>query len=74
MWPDWVIADDPLGVVGMCPKDHAVAARFGAVQAIVHSRPEGGTASEADRRACTGTQVPWHIWSVPDKQWSTIKP
>jgi proteasome lid subunit RPN8/RPN11 len=47
---------------------------FGAVQAIVHSHPEGGSASKADRRACTGTQVPWHIWSVPDKQWSTIKP
>jgi proteasome lid subunit RPN8/RPN11 len=40
----------------------------------VHSHPEGGLASEADKRACAGTKVPWHIWSIPDKQWSTIAP
>ena len=73
-WPCRNIADDPCADFVIEPKDYAVAAMFGAVQAIVHSHPEGGTASEADRRACTGTQVPWHIWSVPDKQWSTIKP
>ena len=73
-WPCRNIADDPCADFVIKPKDYAVAAMFGSVQAIVHSHPEGGTASEADRRACTGTQVPWHIWSVPDKQWSTIKP
>lgn len=73
-WPCRNIADNPCDNFVIEPKDYATAAMFGAVEAIVHSHPKGGSASEADIRACTGTKIPWHIWSVPDKQWSTINP
>ena len=25
-------------------------------------------------KACNGTKVPWHIYSMPEDQWSTINP
>ena len=68
------IADNPCADFAIDPRDYAAAALRGTVEAIVHSHPKGGPASEADKRACTGTGLPWHIWSVPDKQWSTINP
>ena len=73
-WPCRNIADDPSADFAIDPRDYATASFFGSVEAIVHSHPEGGPASEADRRACTGTDLPWHIWSVPDKPWLTIEP
>ena len=73
-WPCRNIADDPAADFVINPKDYAVAAMYGSVKAIVHSHPKGGPASEADRLGCAGTKIPWHIWSVPDKKWSTIKP
>ena len=73
-WPCRNIADDPAADFVIHPRDYAVAAMYGSVEAIVHSHPKGGSASKADERSCAGTKVPWHIWSVPDKQWSTIKP
>ena len=73
-WPCRNIADDPRADFAIDPKDYAAAAFRGTIEAIVHSHPKGGPASEADKRACTGTGLPWHIWSVPEKQWSTIEP
>lgn len=73
-WPCRNIADDPCADFAINPRDYAAAAFRGTIEAIVHSHPKGGPASEADKRACTGTGLPWHIWSVPDKQWSTIEP
>lgn len=73
-WPCRNVADNPCADFAIDPRDYAIASFFGTVEAIVHSHPEGGLASEADKRACTGTKVLWHIWSIPDKQWSTIAP
>ena len=73
-WPCRNIADDPEADFVIEPKDYALAAMFGSVEAIVHSHPKGGLASKADISSCAGTKIPWHIWSVPDKQWSTINP
>ena len=68
------IADDPEQDFVMNPTDYAKAALSGRVEAVVHSHPMGGPASETDRRSCTGTRIPWHIWSMPENQWSTINP
>lgn len=73
-WPCRNIADDPANDFVINPRDYAVAAMYGAVEAIVHSHPLGGEASEADRKSCRGTKLPWHIYSVPDNQWFSIKP
>lgn len=68
------IADDPEQDFVINPSDYAAAALFGTVEAVVHSHPMGGRASEADIKACNGTKVPWHIYSMPEDQWSTINP
>ena len=73
-WPCRNIADDPEQDFVMDPKDFAVAALRGAVTAVLHSHPMGGPASAADLLACRGTRLPWHIYSIPDEQWSTINP
>lgn len=68
------IADDPFSDFVIDPKDYVLASLHGKIQAIVHSHPNGGPASEADKAACAATKLPWHIWSVPEEQWSTINP
>lgn len=66
------IANDPEQDFAINPVDYARAALLGKIEAIVHSHPKGGPASEADRAACHYTKLPWHIYSLPDRQWSTI--
>ena len=73
-WPCRNIADDPTADFVIEPKDYAVAAMYGSVEAVVHSHPKGGPASNADRLSCTGTKIPWHIWDSLKKQWLTIEP
>lgn len=68
------IASDPKESFALNPCDYAAAALFGKVEAIVHSHPQGGPASEADHAACQHTRLPWHIYSMPDRQWLTINP
>lgn len=68
------IADNPFADFVIDPKDYVVASLHGEIQAIVHSHPNGGPASEADKAACVATKLPWHIWSVPEQKWSTINP
>ncbi len=68
------IAEDPEQDFVIEPRDYAIAAMYGKVEAIVHSHPMGGPASFVDKYSCTGTKVPWHIYSMPEKQWSTIDP
>ena len=43
------------------PRDYAVAAMMGKVEAVVHSHPQGGPASEWDQTVCSEGSVPWHI-------------
>ncbi len=73
-WPCRNIAEDPEQDFVIEPRDYAVAAMYGKVEAIVHSHPMGGPASFVDKYSCTSTNVPWHIWSMPEQQWSIINP
>ena len=56
------------------PADYARAMYFGDIEGVVHSHPEGTPVSEADRKACTQTGLPWFVYSVPHKKWLTIDP
>tara|TARA_R110002050_G_scaffold243944_2_gene380460 strand:+ start:822 stop:1130 length:309 start_codon:yes stop_codon:yes gene_type:complete len=68
------IADNPEQDFILNPCDYAVAALYGTVEAIVHSHPQGGPASKADLASCKQTNLPWHIYSIPNQKWSTINP
>ena len=68
------IADHPEQDFVLNPCDYAAAALRGKIEAIVHSHPMGGFASEADKKACSRTKMPWHIYSIPEDKWSTINP
>jgi len=68
------IADDPDQDFVLDPKDYAIASFYGTIEAIVHSHPLGGPASECDKRSCIGTKKPWHIYFMPENQWLTINP
>ncbi len=73
-WPCRNIADEPELDFVINPVDYAKAALSGQVEAVIHSHPMGGPASPADIRACRGTGLKWHIYSIPEAEWSTIKP
>ncbi len=68
------IADDPCLDFVLDSRDYALAALTGTIEAVVHSHPQGGPASDVDLESCKGTKLPWHVFSVPEKQWSTINP
>jgi len=68
------IADNPEDDFILDPRDYAVARTFGPIQAIVHSHPKGGNASEADLKAQQQTRLVWHVFSIPENRWSTINP
>ena len=68
------IADRPEQDFVLNPVDYARAALTGRIEAIVHSHPQGGPASEADLAACKHTKLPWHIILLPDREWLTINP
>ena len=73
-WPCRNIADEPELDFVINPVDYARAALSGEIEAVVHSHPMGGAASPADIQACQGTGLKWHIYSIPEAKWSTIKP
>ena len=73
-WPCRNIADDPCADFVIAPADYASAALRGKVEAIVHSHPNGGGASECDQQSCTGLGLPWYIWSMSDGVWLNINP
>ncbi len=56
------------------PRDYAMARLYGKLEAIVHSHPRGGPASEADLKAQKQSQLTWHIYSIPENRWLTINP
>ena len=68
------IAGNPEQDFVLNPVDYARAALTGKIEAIVHSHPQGGPASEADLAACRHTRVPWHIYLIPSDEWLTIGP
>ena len=44
------------------------------IHGIVHSHPEGGNASEADKKACKATKIPWYVYLLPEDTWQIINP
>lgn len=73
-WPCQNVADDPAHDFILNPADYMEAMGFGTIEAVVHSHPLGGQASEPDRKSCSQTKLVWHIYSVPEGEWSTIDP
>ena len=57
------------------PFDYAAAEDTGTILAIVHSNPQTpAVASEADKMACEQFGLPWHIVSLLDESWCSVKP
>ena len=73
-WPCQNVADDPEVNFVLNAADYMEAMLSGTIEAVVHSHPLGGQASEPDRKSCSQTKLVWHIYSVPDGEWSTIDP
>ncbi len=68
------ISDTPKINFAIHPKDFLRARSKGKLQYIVHSHPEGGNASEADKKACTATKIPWYVYLLPEDTWQIINP
>jgi proteasome lid subunit RPN8/RPN11 len=73
-WPCRNIADEPERDFILEPKDYVAARTYGKIEAIVHSYPKGTPPSEADKKACKTTKIPWYIYSVPEDKWLIINP
>ena len=68
------ISDTPEDNFAIHPKDFLKARSKGELQYIVHSHPEGGNASELDKKACTATKIPWYVYLLPEDSWQIINP
>jgi len=73
-WPCHNVADNPEQDFVLNPADYMRAMLSGKIEAVVHSHPLGGQASDLDRKSCRQTKLVWHIYSVPEGEWSTINP
>ena len=68
------ISDTPKNNFAIHPKDFLKARSKGKLQYIIHSHPEGGNASEADKKACKATKIPWYVYLLPEDTWQIINP
>tara|TARA_R100001224_G_scaffold99747_1_gene70519 strand:+ start:446 stop:751 length:306 start_codon:yes stop_codon:yes gene_type:complete len=68
------ISDTPEDNFAIHPKDFLKARSKGKLQYIIHSHPEGGNASEPDKKACTATKLPWYVYLIPQDTWQIINP
>ena len=73
-YPCLNISDTPEDNFAIHPKDFLRARSKGKLQYIVHSHPEGGNASELDKKACTATKLPWYVYLLPEDSWQIINP
>ena len=73
-YPCLNISDTPEDNFAIHPKDFLRARSKGKLQYIVHSHPEGGDASELDKKACTATKIPWYVYLLPEDSWQIINP
>ena len=69
------VAENPEEAFALEPRDWLAARVYGGkIQGIIHSHPKGGKASLLDKKACSRSKIPWHIYSIPEKEWQTIDP
>ena len=68
------ICDEPNKHFVLDPGDYYRTSLKGKIVGIIHSHPNGEDPSDADRRACNQTKLPWHIYQLPQDQWLTINP
>ena len=68
------ISDTPKDNFAIHPKDFLKARSQGKLQYIVHSHPEGGDASEPDKKACKATKIQWYVYLLPQDIWQIINP
>ena len=68
------MSDTPEDNFAIHPKDFLKARSKGKLQYIVHSHPEGGDASEPDKKACTATKISWYVYLLPKDTWQIINP
>ncbi len=73
-YPCTNISDTPKVNFAIHPKDFLKARSKGVFQYIIHSHPEGGDASEPDKKACNATKTPWYVYLVPQDEWQIINP
>ena len=68
------ICDEPEKHFMLNPVDYYKATIKGTIVAVVHSHPNGETASELDRKACRQSKLPWVIYKIPQAEWLIINP
>jgi len=68
------ISDNPEQHFVLDPRDYLRASLTGIIIAVIHSHPDGQPPSEQDRKACQQSNLPWHIYQLPQDQWVTINP
>ena len=68
------ISDTPQDNFAIHPKDFLKARSKGVFQYIINSHPEGGDASEPDKKACRASKTPWYVYLIPQDQWQIINP
>ena len=68
------ISDTPNDNFAIHPKDYLKARSRGVFQYIIHSHPEGGDASEPDKKACKASRIPWYVYLIPQDEWQIINP
>lgn len=73
-WPCRNLCNDPDKHFVLDPRDYLHASIAGAIVAVVHSHPQGQSASEPDCRACKQSNMPWFIYQLPQQQWLIIEP
>lgn len=73
-WPCRNVAESDQHFV-VDPADYAAAEDAGTIVAVVHSHCGiGPEPSEADRVACEASGLEWHIVSVPNCRWESLRP
>ena len=63
------VSDNKVETFAISPKDYVEASLIGDIYAVVHSHVHGTPEpSEADKAASNFLQVPYHIYSVPERE------
>ena len=74
-WPCTNVAETAEDQFEISAQDYAAAEDAGEVVAIFHSHPNASChPSDADRVACEGSELPWHIVGVPSGAWGFCAP